>query len=51
MVAKATKYVGPLGICDHCGTIGRIWYYGKPDYGQEAEICYQCIEAIISALR
>lgn len=40
----------PLGICDHCGTIGRIWSYGGPELGEEAEICYQCIRAVIASL-
>ena len=49
MVARVLRGTEPLGICNHCGTVSRVWDYGEPAVGKEHAICYQCIKAIISA--
>jgi hypothetical protein len=50
MVIRTTKRMAPLGICNHCGSVARVWDYGEPVPGKEHAICYGCIQAIIQAL-
>lgn len=40
--------INPLGVCKHCGVVGRIWEYGAEAPGEQQYICAACIEAILN---
>jgi hypothetical protein len=49
-MARRTTYgrpIQPLGVCTHCGLVGRVWEYGAESPGCQHYICATCIEVVV----